>query len=73
MTVHPDRRPPEATLPPAAVRASRIAAGLLTVLIFWGTLRPQAPEIRTGFAMADKLRHALAFAGWAGVIAFGWN
>jgi hypothetical protein len=74
MTTHDDApRLHAAALPRTAVRASRIAAALATALLLWGTLAPQASVPGAGFAMADKLWHAVAFWGWACLVTCGWT
>jgi len=54
-------------------RALRVAAGVVTGLILWGTLWPNLQTPIADLPFADKLWHVLAFAAWAGVIAAGWR
>lgn len=63
---------PDTAMPAPGFRVSRVAAVLATALLLWGTLSPQAPAMAGGLAMADKLWHAVAFWGWAGLVSYGW-
>jgi VanZ family protein len=46
---------------------------MATAIVLWGTLAPQAQGLGAGFAMADKLWHALSFWGWACLVTCGWT
>jgi VanZ family protein len=54
-------------------RAVRLLAWAVTVMILWLTLAPDGPSLPTRMAHVDKLWHALAFFGWAMLIAAGWR
>lgn len=55
------------------VRALRLAAWAVTVVILALTLSPAALVPRTGVDHADKIFHAVAFCVWAMLVTGGWR
>jgi len=52
---------------------ARIAMGLATALILWGTLWRDAPPVGPEIPFFDKLMHLGAFAVWAALLRLAWG